>query len=197
MRVLHYSISSPAPSLNVLATYINKAFTGRRTSQWSQLTRLNSLDMEAFNNDKFSNRVNELLEEWHCPGIAIALVQDDKTSARAFGKACMEPEKPMTTNTLFDIASSSKSLTAAAVALLVEDERYPQVKWDAKMSDLLPDDFVMSEESYTKDVTVEDILSHRTGLPRYVDASFSTLDVADLTATATTSPINTPTPPAP
>lgn len=124
--------------------------------------------MEAFNSEKFSNRINELLEEWHCPGVAISLVQDDKTSSRAFGRACMEPEKPMTTDTLFDIASSSKSLTAAAVALLVEDERYPQVKWDAKMCDLLPDDFVMSEESFTKDVTVEDILSHRTGLPRYI-----------------------------
>ncbi|KAI7195425.1 beta-lactamase/transpeptidase-like protein [Hortaea werneckii] len=35
------------------------------------------------------------------------------------------------------------------------------------MSHLLPDDFVMQEQSYTNDITVEDILSHRTGLPSH------------------------------
>lgn len=124
--------------------------------------------MDLFHRTRFADRVQELLDEWHTPGIAIAVVQDDKTSSRGFGKACLEPEQPVTADMLFDIASSSKSLTAAAVALLVEDdERYPTVKWDAKMSALFPEDFVMSEQNYTADVTVEDILSHRTGLARY------------------------------
>lgn len=125
--------------------------------------------MDLFNGDKFAEHVDKILEEWHVPGIAIAVVQNDKISSRGFGKACLDPEKPVTPDTLFDIASCSKSLTAGAVALLVEDdERYPDVKWDAKMSALLPDDFVMSADSFTKGVTVEDILSHRTGLPGYV-----------------------------
>ena len=124
--------------------------------------------MDLFNTTKFDNHVDALLKEWHTPGLAIAVVQDDKISSRGFGRATLDPDKAVTANTLFDIASCSKSLTAGAVALLVEDEeRYLDIKWDAKMSDLLPDDFVMAEESYTKDVTVEDILSHRTGLPRY------------------------------
>lgn len=123
--------------------------------------------MDLFNSTAFGNHVDALLKEWHTPGLAIAVVQNDRIASRGFGRACIDPEKPVTADTLFDIASCSKSTTAGAVALLVEDEEhYPDIKWDAKMSALLPDDFVMAEESYMKDVTVEDILSHRTGLAR-------------------------------
>lgn len=128
--------------------------------------------MDLFDSPTFAARVSELLEEWHCPGLGVGLVQDDKTSSRGFGRASVDPEKPVTAETIFDIASCSKSLTAAAVALLVEDEQFPKVQWDAKMCDLLPNDFVMSEETYTKDVTVEDVLSHRSGLPRYAGCTF-------------------------
>ncbi|ETS76083.1 hypothetical protein PFICI_11470 [Pestalotiopsis fici W106-1] len=123
--------------------------------------------MDLFNSPEFSSHVESLLEEHHVPGIAIALVQDEHVASKGYGYALLEPRKPCTADTLFDIASCSKSLTAASVALLVESDEYPDVKWDAKMSDLLPDDFVLSEESYTKDVTVEDVLSHRTGVPRH------------------------------
>ena len=125
--------------------------------------------MDYFKSSRFADRVNGLIEEWHVSGLAAAVIQDDEVQSRAFGKASLENNKDVTPETLFDIASSSKSLTAACVAILVaDDDRYPQVKWDAKMSDLLPDDFVMSSERYTKDITVEDILSHRTGQPRCV-----------------------------
>ena len=125
--------------------------------------------MEYFKSPRFADRVNELIEEWHASGLAIAVIQDDEIQSRAFGKASLENNRNVTPDTLFDIASSSKSLTAASVAILVAgDDRHPQVEWDTKMSDLLPDDFVMSSEQYTRDITVEDILSHRTGQPRCV-----------------------------
>ncbi|KAI1269739.1 hypothetical protein F5Y18DRAFT_108769 [Xylariaceae sp. FL1019] len=70
---------------------------------------------------------------------------------------------------VLNIASASKSLTAASVALLVRDnEKYPQFQWDATMSSVLPDDFMMSDDRYTESVAVEDMLSHRAGMPKYV-----------------------------
>jgi CubicO group peptidase (beta-lactamase class C family) len=58
-------------------------------------------------------------------------------------------------------------LTAAAVGLLVDDhENFPEVDYEATMSSLLPEDFVLSEAEYTEGVTLEDILSHRSGIPR-------------------------------
>lgn len=122
--------------------------------------------MDLLNSPEFSAHVEEVQEKWHIPGIAIAVVQGDRTASKGFGKASLNPPKPCTPETIFDIASVSKNLTAASVAVLIDNnEKYPDVQWDATMSSLLPDDFVMTGEGYTENVTVEDMLSHRTGLP--------------------------------
>lgn len=123
--------------------------------------------MDYFNSQGFADRVNELLAEWHAPGLAVAVIQDGSIQSRGFGKSNIDTGEPVTPDTLFDIASSSKSLTAASVALLVEDEDLPEVKWDALMSDLLPDEFILSSEQYTKDIMLDDVLGHRTGLTGY------------------------------
>jgi CubicO group peptidase (beta-lactamase class C family) len=121
--------------------------------------------MDFFNSAKFSSYVEDLMGEFHVPGLAIAIVQNDQVASAGYGKASLTPPEPCTADTLFDVASLAKSLTAASVALLVEDnENYPEVQYDATMSSLLPDDFVMPGVGYTEGVTVEDILSHRTGM---------------------------------
>lgn len=62
----------------------------------------------------------------------------------------------------------TKAFTATAVSLLVDDDKQnPDVQWTAPVSSLIADDFVLSDNR-TDQVTVEDILSHRTGLPKYV-----------------------------
>lgn len=105
------------------------------------------------------------MKQHHVPGLAIAIVQNETIASAGYGKASLDPSKPCTADTLFDIASASKSLTAASVGLLVhDDKKYPEVQYEATMSSLLPDDFVMSGEGYTGGVTVEDVLSHRTGM---------------------------------
>ncbi|KAI1798563.1 beta-lactamase family protein [Daldinia bambusicola] len=124
--------------------------------------------MDIFHSEAFSSKIKQLMEEHHVPGFSIAIVHGNKVASAGYGCADVESSKPCTADTLFDIASSSKSLTAAAVALLVDDdEKYPEVKYEAIMSHLLPDDFVMSKPEYTESVTVEDILSHRSGMPRH------------------------------
>ena len=70
---------------------------------------------------------------------------------------------------LFDCASTAKSFTAATVALLVHDrDNFPETKWTTPVSRLLRDDFVLADLQYTENVTIEDILSHRSGMPGYV-----------------------------
>lgn len=119
--------------------------------------------MDLFNSPAFSSHVEDLINKYHVPGLAIALVHKDVTASKAFGVASFDPPKPMTTDTLFDIASASKSLTAASVALLVADDKYPEVSYEAEMANLLPGEFVMPGQGY-EGVTVEDILSHRSGM---------------------------------
>lgn len=61
----------------------------------------------------------------------------------------------------------TKAFVSSAVSLLVDDEDLPGVQWTTPVSKLLRDDFVLSDPRYTEEVTVEDILSHRSGLPEY------------------------------
>lgn len=122
--------------------------------------------MELFESTTFASLVTNLLRQYHIPGLSVAVVHNDKIASTSYGMANYEDSIPCTGDTLFDIASSSKSLTAASVALLVDDKKHPKVQYDALMSDLLPDNFLMAEETYTNGVTVEDILSHRTGMAR-------------------------------
>ncbi|XWW98693.1 hypothetical protein V2A60_006695 [Cordyceps javanica] len=124
--------------------------------------------MDYFLSDTFRDRAEALIAKYRVPGLAVAITHRGRVEARAFGLARLDPPVPCTPDTLFDIASASKSMTAASVALLVEDdERYPAVRYDAVVSELLPGDFVMPTEALTKEVTVDDILSHRTGMPTH------------------------------
>ncbi|KAH7019019.1 beta-lactamase/transpeptidase-like protein [Ilyonectria destructans] len=129
--------------------------------------------MEMFRSEKFRSYVEDLMDLHHVPGLAISVVQGDEIASEGYGKASIEPPVPCTSDTLFDFASCAKSLTAASVGLLVDDnEEFPEVQYDALMSTLLQDDFVMPGVGYTEGVTVEDVLSHRTGMAAHDNSYF-------------------------
>lgn len=76
----------------------------------------------------------------------------------------------MTPHTLFQLASNTKVHTAFLAALLVEDDSaYPQVSWQAKLSELDPALFKLDDRYRyeSAEITLEDALSHRTGMPRH------------------------------
>lgn len=105
------------------------------------------------------------MEQYHLPGMSISISHSGNFMSTAFGVKSRTSNEAATSDTLYDIASSSKSLTAAAVALLVEDdENFPEVQWTTPLHELLEDDFLMPTEELTARVTVEDVLSHRTGM---------------------------------
>ncbi|KAM0310955.1 hypothetical protein ACHAPQ_012440 [Fusarium lateritium] len=126
--------------------------------------------MELFNSQNFHSHVEDLMRQNRVPGLSIAIIQGDQTRSTGFGLSSATHQTPCTADTLFDIASSSKSLTGAAIALLVADDKFPEIQYDALVSELLPDDFVLSDDSYTRNVTVDDLLGHRTGMPGHDDS---------------------------
>jgi CubicO group peptidase (beta-lactamase class C family) len=72
----------------------------------------------------------------------------------------------VTPSTLFYAGSTTKAFTTAIMTFLVDDNlKYPQVQWDTPIHQLLPDDFVLKNEYATTHITIEDVLSHRSGLP--------------------------------
>ena len=127
--------------------------------------------MDYFASSDFSALAEQLIKQHHLPGLAVAVVQNGKVSSSGYGKARLEPPEPFSPDTLFDIASCSKSFTAALIGQLVEDSSCPEVQYQATMSSLLPDDFVMPSKEYTDGVTLDDVLGHATGTGRSLTSS--------------------------
>jgi CubicO group peptidase (beta-lactamase class C family) len=108
--------------------------------------------------------VEKMLDATGAPGCAVAVVRDGEVVyLQGFGvREKGKPEK-VTPDTVFPIASCSKAFTATALAALADDGK---LRWDDKVRDHL-DSFRLADELADRDVTVRDLLCHRTGMPRH------------------------------
>lgn len=112
----------------------------------------------------FDRYIQRAMESWHCPGAAVAVVKGDEVLYKgAFGFRDIAEGLPMTEDTRFAMASVTKSVTAMSVALLVDDGK---LEWDKPVRQYMPE-FVLDDAYATQHVTVRDMLSHRTGMPRH------------------------------
>lgn len=111
----------------------------------------------------FDNYINNAIKEWQVPGLAIAIVKDDRVVlAKGFGVRELGKPAPVDERTLFAIGSSSKAFTAAAIAMLVDEGK---LKWDDPATKYLPG-FQLYDPYTTRELTVGDLLTHRSGLAR-------------------------------
>jgi CubicO group peptidase (beta-lactamase class C family) len=101
---------------------------------------------------------------WRVPGVAVAIVRDDKT-LYLDGHGVREAGKPelVTAHTAFQIASTTKAFTTAAMAMLADESK---MAWDDPVRKHL-DYFRLADPHADALVTMRDIVSHRTGLPRH------------------------------
>lgn len=105
--------------------------------------------------------VTRAMKVFDVPGIAIAIVKDGKVvTARGFGVRKLGEPAPVDARTLFEVASNSKAFTAAALAMLVDEGK---LAWDDPVTKHLPD-FQMYDAYVTHEMTVRDLLTHRSGL---------------------------------
>jgi len=96
------------------------------------------------------------------PGVAVAVVYRDKVVyLEGFGVRRAGEAEPIDRNTVFQLASVSKPIASTVVASLVGDR---QISWDDKIADL-DRDFRLSDASASQQLTIRDLLSHRSGLP--------------------------------
>ena len=112
------------------------------------------------------------------PGCATGIVMAGSLAwARGYGLASLEHEVPIGPATVFDLGSTSKQITAAAVALLVRDGRLSLDDGIRKYVPEIPD--------YGATITLRHLLTHTSGLRDYTDLlSLSGMREADLTTTA-------------
>jgi CubicO group peptidase (beta-lactamase class C family) len=106
-------------------------------------------------------RVETLRKQVGVPGMAIAIVEDDKvTFAKGFGVRKLGAPELVDADTIFPTGSTGKAFTVADLAILVDQGK---IGWDDKVIDHLPG-FQMYDPWVTREMTIRDLLVHRSGL---------------------------------
>lgn len=109
----------------------------------------------------FETRVEELRQSIGVPGMAISIVEGGQvTLAKGFGIRKLGSPERVDADTIFPNGSTGKAFTVAALALLVDQGK---LGWDDKVIDHMPW-FAMYDPWVTREMTVRDLLVHRSGL---------------------------------
>lgn len=116
-------------------------------------------DMPLTNFDGF---VTRCLEDFQVPGISIAIVKDDSIRfIGSYGVREIGKNDAVDSQTLFAIGSISKSTVSMSLAMLHEEKK---LNWDDPVIKYLPG-FRMYDSYVTEQMTIRDLLTHRSGLP--------------------------------
>ncbi|GAB7330454.1 hypothetical protein MBLNU13_g02066t2 [Cladosporium sp. NU13] len=100
---------------------------------------------------EFDTLVEKLLDDHHVPGMSIAIVHNGKIQCKGYGFSQL-PATQATPDTF-------------------EESGFKKIKWTTPIADILGDDFVLTDEYATSHMSIEDALSHRSGLPAH-DVSY-------------------------
>ena len=108
-------------------------------------------------------RIEQIRKDWNIPGMAVAIIKGDKVIyANGFGVRELGKSAKVDKKTLFAVGSTTKAMTVATLAMLVDDEK---LNWDDRVIDILPG-FRMYDTYATAEMTVRDLLTHKSGLTR-------------------------------
>jgi len=111
----------------------------------------------------FDAHVAKVMRASEVPGATVAIVENGRvTHARGYGVRSLGSPAEVDADTLFQIGSTTKAFTATALAILVEEGK---IGWDDRVIDHLPG-FRMYDPWVTREITVRDLLVHRSGLGR-------------------------------
>ena len=110
--------------------------------------------------DELDDRIRDLMAERHIPGAAVAVIKNGRiVKMSGYGVASIEFNVPVTSETVFEIGSVSKQMTAAGIMLLVQEGR---VNLDERISQYLPN----TPQTWS-DVKVRHLLTHTSGIKSY------------------------------
>lgn len=110
---------------------------------------------------EFDAYVAQAVKDWQAPGLAISVVKDGRiVFAKGYGVREVGKPASFDTSTVSAIASTTKAMTAAAMGILVDEGK---LHWDDPVTKHLPS-FQLYDPYVTREVTIRDLLTHRSGL---------------------------------
>lgn len=109
----------------------------------------------------FDRYIQQALPLWKTTGLAVAVVKDGNVIfKKGYGETRLGSGQPFTPSTISFCASTTKAMTAACVAMLVDEGK---LKWDDRLKEVLPD-FRLFDPYVSDEITVRDLLRHNAGL---------------------------------
>src|SRR5437764_10258114 len=128
---------------------------------WGYSAPAASADDPIANLDAFITRA---LKEYQVPGAAVAVVKDGKMILlKGYGVRNVTKPGAVDENTIFQLASITKTLTGAAAATVVDEGK---LDWDKPIFNYLSE-FVGYDPYMTRWLTERDLLAQRTGWPEF------------------------------
>jgi CubicO group peptidase (beta-lactamase class C family) len=108
--------------------------------------------------------ITAILQAARIPGASVAIVfGSDVVYARGFGHRSLQPREPMSPQTIYPIASTTKAFNSTLIGMLVDEGR---LSWDVPVQTYLPG-FRLGGPVMSAEATIRDLLIMRTGLPRH------------------------------
>src|SRR5262245_879984 len=108
--------------------------------------------------------IPSILHVSRIPGGATAIVAGGKLIfAKGYGYRNLDSRLPLTSTTIYPIASTSKAINATLIGMLVDEGK---LAWDEPVQTFLPQ-FRLRDQFISERVTLRDLLVMRTGLPRH------------------------------
>lgn len=105
--------------------------------------------------------VDQVKTTWRIPGLSLSIVKDGEVIlSKGYGVRLMGSDDEVTSSTIYQIGSISKSFTAAVVASLVDEGL---VSWDDTVKNILPD-FNWYDDYVEANMLVKDVMTHKTGI---------------------------------
>lgn len=114
--------------------------------------------------EKFEPYAEKSRQDWGTPGMAISVVVGDQmVYSKGFGVRELGGKDPVTPETVFQVGSISKSFTVTLMGLLVDEGK---VHWTDPVIESFPS-FQMYDPWVTRNATIEDTMSQRSGMAPY------------------------------
>src|SRR5262245_44878738 len=99
--------------------------------------------------------------QWQAPGLAVAIVKDDRVVfMKGFGTKQLGVDAPVDVHTLFTLASTTKAFVGMSLGILADEGK---LAWDDPVIRYVPE-FRVADPYVTREVTIRDLLVHRTGI---------------------------------
>lgn len=120
-----------------------------------------------------SQEIDELvhftMKEWNIPGLGLSVVHKGKDlKVSGYGVKCLGKPDPVDENTVFQICSITKSFCGLTINMLAQEGL---LEWERPVRDYIPN-FALKDPVAQQEITLRDLISHRTGLPGAAAESF-------------------------